>query len=331
MRRLAAASIFTALALSLGGSAPVEAQLDGSRVNWPLPKNMNVLGVHRIAGTANATLTNLHRVEPTLDLENELYLLTWSRSQPVFGRSAVFTLALPAGVVRTNSTTAGLSSSSFVHGIGDPSLGATFNLYGAPGLMLRDFLRYDLRTTVTLGINATAPWGQYDADQSLNIGGNRGRLRLSLPMVQSLANWVPGDRTTLEVVPSVTLLADNDDKGGLTVEQDAMWAVESHLSRDITRRAFLSLDHTWIQQGEARTLSPDGAAVVNTSPSTAAHLLGATIGYEVNPNLSLQLTHLQTVGGDSEAVELQGGVFRVTLNWAFHRVIENRRALGGGN
>lgn len=308
----------------------LDAQLDGARVNWPLPKNMNVLAVHRLAGTANATLTNLHRVEPTLDIENELYLLTYSRSQPVFDRSAVFTLALPAGVVRADQTAGGASATSFVHGVGDPSLGVTINLYGAPGLMLREYMRYEPGTIVTFGVQATFPWGQYEGDQLLNVGGNRSRIRLSLPLVRSLTAWVPGNRTTLEVVPSVTFLGDNDDRAGLTVDQDPMAAVEAHLSRDITRRAFLSADYTYLRQGESVTSDPGSGATVGTSPSTETHLVGATAGFQVNDNMQLFITHLQTVAGEDDPVTLQGALFRVTLTWSFHRVIERRRAFSEG-
>lgn len=315
--------------LSVLACTPLSAQLDGTRVAWPLPKNLNVLALHRLSGTVNATLTNLNFIQPTLDIDNELYLLSYSRSQPFFGRSMLFTAVLPAGVIKTNSALPVATDDSFIHGIGDPSIGATVNLFGAPGLMLREYARYELGTVISLGLNATFPLGQYNSDEPLNIGSNQTKLRLSLPVVKSLGPWVPGSRTTIEVTPSVTLLSDNPDSRGQTVQQDPLLAVETHLTRDITRRASLSADYSYVRFG--KSTSVDNAAGTPTGSSAAmdSHLLGATLNFEVNDNLALFITHMQTISGQQTPIALEGALFRVTLTWSFHRVIERRRTFSG--
>lgn len=328
MKRLLLGTCFAQL-LGLLGAPSVRAQLDGTRVYWPLPKNMNVLALHRLDGTVNATLTNLNFIQPSLDIENELYLLTYSRSQPVFGRSTVFTAVLPAGIIRTSSSLPVATNDPFVHGIGDPSLGATINLIGAPGLMLREFVRYDLETVVSLGMNVTFPVGQYNDEEPLNVGSNQWKVRFALPIVRSLGPWVAGSRTTVEVTPSLTWLGDNDDFQGQTVEQDPLVAVEAHLTRDVTRRAFISADYSFIRFGKSTSTSNASGTVTGTTDATETHLLGATLNFQINDNLALYLTHMQTFGGDETPVALEGALFRATLTWSFHRVIERRRDFSG--
>lgn len=316
-------------ALLLLCAIPARAQLDGARVQWPLPKNLNLLAVHRLSGTVNATLNNLSFVEPSLNIENQLYLLTYSRSQPVFGRSALFTAVLPAGLLETRSALPLTTSDPFVHGLGDPSLGATVNLFGAPGLMLREYQRYDLGTAVSFGLNAVFPIGQYDSEEPLNLGSHQWKLRFALPVVRSLAAWVPGGRTTLELTPSLTWLSDNDDRMGESLAQDPLLAVEAHLTRDVTRRAFISADYSYLRFGASTSTSRDSGVVVDTTPAADAHLLGATVSFQINDNLNLFVTHMQTLGGGESPVALEGALFRATLTWSFHRVIERRRSFSG--
>jgi len=324
MKRLIPFTIVWCLVLA----SPLFAQLDGTRVYWPLPKNMNVLGVHHLAGIVDATWVNFHQIEPNLEIENDLYLLTYTRSQPTLGRTVWYTAALPVGVIKTDSSLPLPSNDPFVHGVGDPSLAVTFNVFGAPGLMLREYVRYDLRTVVSLGMNATFPVGQYDSSEPLNIGSNQFKFRLSLPTVQAIGPWVPGDRTTIEVTPSLTLISDNDDARGTTIEQDPLVAVETHVTRDLTRHAFVSLDYSYIRIGESTSRDNTSGATLSTRKATDAHLLGGTASFQINDNLNLFLTHLQTVAPESGPVVLEGALSRVTLTWSWHRVIERRRALG---
>ena len=322
MKRLLFALIFCLMC----SATPLLAQLDGTRVYWPLPKNMNIVGVHAIRGTVNATLTNLHFIQPSLDIDNELYLLTYTRSQPVLGRSFMVTASLPMGVIQTDSSLPVTTNDSFVHGVGDLSLATTINLVGAPGLMLREYARYDLRTVLWLNLNATLPVGQYNPDEPLNVGSNQTRLRLGLPFVQAFGPWVPGNRTTLEIMPSITLISDNDDFQQQTIEQDPFFAIEAHLTRDFTRNAAISLDYSFLRFGDSKSFDNNTGMQTGLTDSQTAHLLGVTLNFKINDNLSLFATHMQTLGSDEETpIVLEGALVRATLTWSFHRVIERRR------
>lgn len=317
------------LGLNVAFPAAAAAQLDGARTYWTLPKNTNVIGVLAVSGIVNAAWTNVHRVQPTVDIANDLYMLTYTRSQPVFGRSALFSLILPAGSIATDASLPAGAGDAFVHGIGDPTASATLNLIGAPDLSVSEFLRYDHHTTVALNLSGTFPLGQYDADGTLNMGSNRSKLRVGLPIVHAIGAWVPGNRMTLEVLPSVTLLSNNGDAQGQTVETDPAWMVEAHLTRDITKRAFLSLDYSWIRLGESTRTDNTTGSVTGVSAATDAHLLGATANFEINQNLSLFITHMQTISEQADGVQLQGAVLKLMVSWAWHDVMERVRNLRG--
>ncbi|MEZ4588475.1 MAG: transporter [Gemmatimonadales bacterium] len=312
-----------------GLAAPARAQFDGARIYWTLPINTNILGVTTVRGTINAAWTNFQRIEPSVRVNNNLYLLSYSRTFGLFGRSAMATLMLPAGAIGTDASTppgAGVAS-EFVHGVGDPSLGLWVNLVGAPRQRVRDFVRYEQGTTVALSFAGKAPVGQYDAGSTLNIGSNQWKAKLGLPIVQGLGSWTPGSRMTLEVLPSVTFSGDNGDALGQTIAQDPTIAVESHLTRDVTKRAFVSLDYTYLRLGQATYTDNTTGMVSRSSNAVGTHLVGVTAGFEINDNMRLFVTHQQTASSDVSNVDLQGELLKVTLSWSWHTVLERLRDL----
>lgn len=310
--------------LSAGCAQTVSAQLDGPHVYWTLPINTNIVGLTAVRGSANAAWANFNRVEPSVRIDNSLYLLSYSRSFGLFGRSAMATLLGSAGSI---STTTSLPPGTpvgddYIQGVADPSLGFWINLFGSADQPVREFIRYEQGTSVHLSLMGTFPVGQYDESALLNMGGNHWKVRLGLPIVQGIGAWVPGSRTTLEILPTMTIVGDNADALGATVDQDPSYAVEIHLTRDFTRRAFISLDYSYLRLGGSTYMDNASGATVQSSGATTAHLAGATLGYEVNDNLRLFVTHMQTASEDMGSFELSGEVLKVMLSYSWHAVLE---------
>ena len=304
---------------------PAFGQLDGARVYWPLPMNTNIVGAHAAFGTMNAAWSNLERIEPRLSVQNSLYLFTYTRHQPILNRTTMWTVVLPAGQISTRTSLPNELNEAFFHGLGDPGISATINLFGAPGLKAKEYARYDLNTTIALGVNATFPLGQYDEDEPLNIGSNQYKVKFSLPMVKALSAWVPGKRVALDVIPSLTWLSTNSNSQGLEIEQDPMVSVESHLSRDLTKKAFISADYSYLRFGKTTYTSKETGAVIQETGAVDTHLLGMTLNFLINDNLQLFLTHLQTIGGGDEQLALEGALFKATLTWSWHAVLQRAR------
>ncbi len=319
MKRFAIISAATAAL-----AAPAFAQVDGARVNLPLPKNTNIVSGTYVGGTANASWSVFNQVQADVDIESEIYALGYTRSQPVFGRTVHWQAILPAGSVKTNSPLPVSTNNTYADGFGDLSLGGTINLFGAPELPVRETLRYELDWTLGLGVMVTAPTGDYDSNEVLNMGSNQWSTRISAPFVKSFGDWVPGKRTVLEVTPSVRLFGDNEDSFGATVAQDPVYAVEAHLSHDMTNDAFISLDYTWLDGGEQTLTNNTTGMPAGARDGLGAQIFGATLGYKVNDNLSLYVGHQQTIGESADPFELRGSLTSVRLVWAWHDVIQRR-------
>lgn len=322
MQRLLCSLVPCLLVLGLATASPARAAFDGPRVYWPLPKNTNIVGGHYLFGAANVSWSSWNRIEPEVNIANDLYLLTYTRVQPVLGRTAWFQLGLPAATLDPSSPLPVSANDTFTNGLGDPTLGATINLYGVPGLKAKEFLRHDLDLSVNLGLQLTLPLGDYDGDEPLNVGSNQWKTRLAAPIIQSLGPWVPGRRMTLEVMPAVVLFGDNDDAQGATIEQDPLWSVEVHLTRDMTQQAFISLDYTWIDGGEETWIDPSSGGVVRQTSGLDAQMVGATLGFEINDHMRLFLTHMQTLAEEKDKVSLEGSLTKMTLTWSWHDVLE---------
>jgi len=303
------------------GSSKVFAQLDGARVYWPLPKNTNILAAHIVSGTMNATWNNFELIQPSINIQNNLYMLTYTRVQPILGRTAYWTLILPAAQIETNTSLPVPELSQLSKGLADPGFSATINIFGVPGMRAKDFIRYDLNTTINFGVKATFPLGTYDSDEMLNVGSNQYKIRFSLPMVHAFSFWAPGERLVLDVMPSATLITKNDNSMGNEIEQDPLFVIESHLSQDITKRAFLSLDYSYIFGGEANYTDKETGMIVKKSDAFDTHLLGVTANFEINDHMQIFLTHAQTFNKPAD-ISLEASLLKVSLTWSWHDYFE---------
>ena len=304
-------------------SLEASAQLDGPRVYWGLPKNLNILSAHVITGNVNASVNNLNLINPSASIKNNLYMLTYMRSQPVLGRTFYSTLFVPAGDITTTIDIDGpgpasSSSTLYQHGMGDIMWANTINLIGAPGMGIYDYMRNETPTKVYLQAVTTFPTGQYDANDPINIGSNQYKLKVGMPIVQRLSPAINGKHTTLEVFPSYTFISNNDDLQGQEVEQEGLFIMESHLTRDITRKGFLSLDYSYMNGGDSDFISKETGSVIKMQAGQDVHLIGATLGFSVSDHLNLSLTHNQTFSSGNDITSLDGAVTKLTLSWVFH-------------
>ena len=316
-------SLFTFVIVGLAMfSTSANAEFDGSRVYWPMPKNTNIVSAHLFNGTANASWSNWTRVEPDIDVDSDIYLLSYTRVQPIFGRTVYWQAILPSVSTRTSSLTPEATTDTFASGFGDVTIGGTMNLFGAPEMMAKDWVRHELDLSMNLGVMVYAPTGEYDPDDALNIGSNQWKTRVSAPIVKSFGEWVPGKRTTLEIMPAVTFFGDNDEAQGSRIEQDPLYSVEMHLTRDITENAYISLDYTWLNGGEERYSDLNTGATVRETGGLDSDLLGVTLNFKVNDNLGIYVSHMQTLDSGDSAVSLDGSLTRISFAWAWHDVLE---------
>ena len=261
-----------------------------------------------------------HTVTAGADFDATLALLGYARTFSLFDRSAVAAVIMPMGRVSGDVTVAGRSVNQSAEGFGDPMLEFDINILGPPAQkIIPDALRYEPGFSVDLLVDLALPIGEYDSDQSLNIGQNRWYGRLGMPIIWQLGPWVPGRRTTLEFLPAVWFFGENDDYLGKTMETDPIFQLDAHLTRDFTEHLWGSLDAALYSGGEPTIDNVPGEKLSNFG-------MGFTLGYGVNENLNLTFSYKSTLGDDAPD-DLRMDVFMVTLVFGWHPLIEGSRRL----
>lgn len=315
--RLASISL---LALSALWSAQSLAQTP-ARFYWDTLSGSHAvpLFLESISGNTNpfdAALT----VTPGADFDATMAITGYVHTFSLFDRAAMAAILLPMGRISGDVSVAGRTVSQSASGFGDPMLEFSVNVIGPPAQKsIPDVMRYEPGFSLRLLADLALPIGEYDSDQSLNIGQNRWYGRLGLPIVWQLGPWVPGRRTTLELLPSVWLFGDNSDYVGQRLETDPMFQLDAHLSRDFTEHFWGSLDASWYSGGRVTIDGVQGEEIDSVAP-------GFTLGYGINKNLNLTLGYKSTISDDAPG-DLQMDGFMATLVFGWHPTIEGMRRL----
>ncbi|KJS29128.1 MAG: hypothetical protein VR64_21500 [Desulfatitalea sp. BRH_c12] len=314
--------MIVATMLVVGTLCPSQAQAQvPARFYWKTLSGTNAvpLIVESLTGNTNP-FDPAHNVSADADIDATLTLMGYAKFFPLLDRAAMAAVLLPMGRISGDVTVVGRAFSESVNGFGDPMLEFVVNVIGPPAQMnIPDALRYAPGFSVDLLVDLALPIGEYDDDQALNIGQNRWYGRLGLPIIWQLGPWVPGRRTTLELLPAVWLFGDNDDYVGQTMETDPLFQLDAHLTRDLTEHFWGSLDGAWYSGGEATINGVSGEKLDNIG-------LGLTFGYQINDNLNLTVSYKSTINDDAPD-DLRMDNLMVSFVYGWHKLIEGSRRL----
>jgi hypothetical protein len=186
-----------------------------------------------------------------------------------------------------------------------------------------DMLRYKPGFSMDIIASIAIPVGKYDNTSTVNIGQNRWYGRIGLPIVCQLGKWVPGKRTTLELLPAVWFFSNNKDFVGETLETKPVFQAEGHITRDFMAKLWGSVDVIWYAGG--------GSSIDTTNiPKLNNVGIGGTLGYQINDNLQLTISYINIVN-DAEPDDLKMDGFRITLICGWHKLIEGMNRLKGND
>jgi hypothetical protein len=323
-RSFARASLALACVVALGTLAPARASAQvPARFYWKTLSGANAVPLifNSLSGNTNP-FDPSHQVTPGANVDATLGLFGYARTFTLGGRSALFAVIEPMGRLSGQVTTGDRTVSETARGFGDPTLELDVNLIGRPAQKnLVDALRYEPGFSVDLIADLAVPIGEYDNTRTLNLGQNRWYGRVGAPIVWQLGPWVPGRRTTLELLPAVWLFGKNDDYVGKTLSTDPMFEVQANLTRDFTEHIWGSLDGVWYTGGKATVDGVQGDKLNNLG-------IGLTLGYQINDNLGLTVGYKSTVN-DGAPGDLQMDGFMVSLVAGWHPLVEGARRLKG--
>ena len=258
---------------------------------------------------------------PDSSFEASVALGGYAQTFSLFDRSALVAALLPVGRISANASLFGLDFTESTNGYGDPTLEFVINLVGPPPIKnIPDQIRYEPGFSLDLLVDLIVPIGEYDDKQLLNMGQNRWYGRVATPIVWQIGSWVPGRRTTLEFLPSAWVFADNDDFMGHELSTDPKFQVEAHLTRDFHKDLWGSVDLNWMYGGQSSLDGNDGEDLDMLG-------MGFTLGYHVNENIQLTAGYMASVN-DNDPGDLQMDVFKISLVFGWHPLIEGMKRLG---
>lgn len=265
-------------------------------------------------GNANP-LDPAHVVVPDATFEASVLIGGYAKILPLKGRSAMAALLLPMGRASSDVVVGQATVRDHASGFGDPMLEVNVNLIGPPVMMsIPDMLRYEPGFSLDVIVDLAFPIGEYDSGQTINLGQNRWYGRVGAPIIWQIGAWVPGRRTTLEVLPSVWWFTDNKDFVGQTLSTEPMYQVEAHLTRDLTEHLWTSLDGVYIGGGKSTSDGMSGESMSQVG-------VGFTLGYPISESLQLTTAYKATVN-DSDPGDLKEDGFFLSLVYGWHKVIE---------
>jgi hypothetical protein len=313
-------AVMTMLAMGALGPSQALAQVP-ARFYWDTLSGSSAVPLifESINGNTNP-FDPAHTVTPGADFDATMAIAGYARTFSLFDRAAMAAILLPMGRISGDVSVAGRTFSQSASGFGDPMLEFTITVIGPPAQKnIPDVIRYEPGFSLKLLADLALPIGEYDSDQPLNIGQNRWYGRLGLPVIWQIGPWVPGRRTTLELLPAVWLFGDNTDYVGQTLETDPMFQLDAHLTRDFTEHLWGSLDAAWFSGGRATIDGVQGEKLDNIG-------IGLTLGYAINDNLNLTLGYKSTINDDAPG-DLRMDGFMATLVFGWHPLIEGSRRL----
>lgn len=263
-----------------------------------------------------------HTVTPGGKVDGLMALAGFARFFPLFDRSAMAAVIVPMGRISGQVTAAGRTFNQSTNGFGDPMLEFDINLFGPRAQKnIPDMLRYEPGLSIDLLADLAVPIGEYNSSQPLNLGQNRWYGRVGLPVIWQIGSWVPGSRTTLELLPAVWIFGPNDNYVGQTLKSDPMFQLDAHLTRDLTERFWGSLDAIYYSGGQASINGVQGKALNNFGA-------GLTLGYQLNDNFNLTFGYKSTIN-DNAPEALRMDSFMVSLVYGWHKILEGSRRLKG--
>jgi hypothetical protein len=291
------------------------------RFYWQSLSGANAVPVifQSLSGNANP-IDPAHVVSPGSSVDANVLVAGYAKMLPLFDRTLTLALLEPMGRISGNTSVAGLNYNQEANGFGDPMVEVGYNLIGPKALRsIPDLIRYEPKFSLNAIVDLAFPIGEYDSSQPLNLGQNRWYGRLGAPIIWQIGSWVPGRRTTLELLPSIWAFTDNNNYVGHTLGTDPMFQLEAHLTRDFTEHFWGSADCTWVAGGKSSIDGVAGKSLNNVG-------VGFTLGYQINDNISLTAGYMATVN-DSAPTDLKMDGFRISFTYGWHKIVEGQKRL----
>ena len=197
----------------------------------------------------------------------------------VAGQSGRLTLVLPYSELSGSGNAGGQTLNASAEGLSDPLIKASVNLYGAPALNVSEFQNYQQDLIIGASIAATIPWGKYNSNQIVNVGGNRSLIQPGIGASQAVGPW------RFELAGMATIYTNNTSfMGSNTLSQNPVYSAETHVIYYLPSTAWISADATYFTGGQTYV---NGFAVGGQQENWR---FGSTFSYPIDKHNSIRLS-----------------------------------------
>jgi hypothetical protein len=227
-----------------------------------------------------------------------------------FGRSANVLVALPYGVAHYQGTFKDNETKVYRSGLLDSVYRFSVNLKGGPAMSVKEYQSWQQKTILGVSLKVVAPTGQYDATKLINNGGNRWAFQPQFGYSERWGHWV------LDGYAAVTFFTTNPEffshnaffPGTQTQSQTPIVSFEGHLSYDVKRRLWISLDGNFWHGG---TTSLNGVENPNTVQTSSRLGVTASVPF-FGKHQSLKISY-----SDGDYVRFGGNFQNVAIAWQY--------------
>ncbi len=175
-------------------------------------------------------------------------VFSYFHSLNFFGRSANILVSLPYGVGHLQGTFIDNETKLYRSGLLDSIFRFSVSLKGGPAMSAEEFQSWQHKTILGVSLKVVAPTGQYNSTKLINNGSHRWAFKPEFGYSQRWGHWV------LDAYGGVWFFTTNPEfwshnafsPGTQTQSQAPIGAFEGHLSYDVKRRLWFSLDGNFL-------------------------------------------------------------------------------------
>ena len=262
-----------------------------------LPTGLNMVGIGYAYSDSFVYFSPFWKITNTSARINS-YAVSAIHTFDLAGKSARVSFLLPFVSGRWEGDVDNQFEVVHRNGFADPRVRFSVNLYGAPALKGKEYVRYraehTTNTVVGASLAVSVPLGQYYEDELINISGNRWTFRPQFGVVHSRGPW------SFELTGSAFLFTDNKNfVDNARLEQKTLYTAQAHVIYDFKPGLWASLSTGYGVKGRVYLEGEKTAFEVDN------WLWAANFGFSVGERQSVKLTWLSgrtqnDVGRDSD-------------------------------
>ena len=207
-----------------------------------LPVGVNIVGAGYVGLQGDIGFNPVLRIEDA-DVSGHVVAVSYVRSFKIANKLARFDAVVPWKSMRWSGLLDGDPATAERVGLADPVFRFSVLLAGASASDDGPNEEKKSNTVFGAAVAVSVPLGEYKSDKLLNLGRNRSFIRPQLGVLHTRGKW------SYELTGSTFIYGDNDDFfGGLTLEQDPLYALQGHVVRVFDKPGYwaaLSTGYAW--------------------------------------------------------------------------------------